>query len=307
METQPYTITRYSLIPSSSFNEQLTFNLEKGGAFSKEQAFEKAIFELEKNIHKDIYIERDDTKTHYMLYFSERLGKDTVVLQFAKEKTVVLNKVTESKIEAQETPDFPNTSIIINLKKQYCFIQENRKLSSSINSIARAFSKCMNKLFDELYLFIIIEIELITSAANFWNIVKENDGYISYAEFQLISPNFLGMDYETTEMLKVYQEANNNEKLTIGFENSKGKLKLFTEWIQELIKYISNGCGIWRLKVKGKRPTITSENNPISIPLPDSSDISDKEAKKVLDDALAKIERIENENKIKSKESDDSN
>lgn len=296
MEQQEYSITRYSIIPSDQISGQLSFGTKSGVAFTKEEAFKSAIHNIKVNTHKDIVLKKEHVEEHYRIYFINELSDGMVLLQFAKEKKITVNQVTEEAIEEVKLPDYPNIKIIINYEKQYFFIQNNRNLATT-KSIIKNFEKCIDKIFEELYLFYVIKIELITSANKFWSLVEEHKGTIKYAEFQLVSPNFLGMNTSTNTMLKQYRDQNNNEILKVGFENEKGKLKLCTEMIEELIEYISNGCGNWKLKVLGNKKTITSETAPLTIPLPKYFDENQEESQRQIQSALIQIEGIENANK----------
>ena len=286
---------RYSILHTSPQEKgQITID-PKGSSITKEDAF--------RNILEEVFVKNnkttsciDEGKVIYKTLFKHKPSHDDYVFQFAKETTKEIFEETDDGFSAKSIDSYPNTVVALNIPSQICFIEPTSSFSNNVTTIANAFSKCISSQLKHSGYPFRVKMEAMTSTHDFWEIAQAHEGEIKELEFHLLSPNFLGANYEAREVLNTIKEETGTEETTIKFKNSDGNLKISGKTVTEAVKWIASGCGRWSITTKGK--TYKSENTPISTSIKDDLRTQKKEdAYDTIKAALAILEDIENENK----------
>ena len=253
-----YFTTRYSLFKE----EQLHFD-DILDPHTKEEIFDLFINRLKSEVRISIPFE-DNT---YVMYYSGQISENRHLLKFAKEIKRTINQATQSDIKETQVSDYPWCLIVVDTKNQIFLIQRNSQISSNINSHKNNIAKAISSILNDHH--VSIQLELMTNKNVFWKSISQNSGDIRFVELKLISPNLLGQSYSTTKLLQDLKKECNNDSMTWRFENSRGNLKvpLESKFFKDLLEYISNGCGSWKIKTKSNRKPITSDDQALEVPL----------------------------------------
>lgn len=282
-----YVTSRYSLFKEN----QLNFN-DVIHPITKEEVFDLFLGRLKKEKRIQIPVENHT----YVMYYSGTISENRHLLKFAKEIKRKLNEATLSDIRETEVPDYPWCLIIVDVKNQIFLISKNSQISSSINTQKNFIAKAISSLLTEYQ--VSLQLELITNKNMFWESISGNSGNIRFVELSLISPNILGQSYSTTQLLNELKKECNNDSLTWRFENSQGKLKIpfNSNFFKDILEYISNGCGSWKIKTKSGAKPITSEDQAIEFPLDNDMFTLTASQKVDIQNIFTRINALENEN-----------
>lgn len=255
-----YYVARYSLIKDN----QLTFE-----DFWSEKTKEEKFIEWLNSFTKEHRKEIDYRKTNYVIYCKQlqELESRYYMMTFAKEKQLIRGKKADTGIETEKLDDYKDCHIFIDVKRQFFLIERNGELGNNIVQQKNVIANVITRIFEKRLLY--FELELLTEKNNFWEYIRENNGKISEIEFQLVTPNFLGIKTvrEMLQKLNIY----NNTRCQFKLQNDEGKLTIGEndEFINDAVKYTSNGGGRWRIKALEHTET-TSEDTPTSYDLSDN-------------------------------------
>lgn len=282
-----YFTTRYSLFKE----DQMHINDFIGKKQTKEEVFDSFIKRLRREVRIQIPLEDNN----FVMYYSGNISETRHLFKFAKETEQTLSQATVSDITETKVPDFPWCMIIVDTKEQIFLISKNSKISTNIVTLKNHIARAISFLLKESR--VSLQLELMTNKHAFWDSVRHNSGEIRYIELTLISPNFLGQSYSTTKLLNELKDECNNDVMTWRLENTSGNLKISDKspFFKDLLEYIANGCGTWKIKAEKKR-TITSTEQAIECPL--DADMFTLTASQIEDIQIAfsRIQAIENSN-----------
>lgn len=241
------------------------------------------------------------------MYYSGTISENRHLLKFAKEIKRTLNEATLSDIKETQVPDYPWCLIIVDIKNQIFLISKNSQISSSITTQKNYIAKAISSLLNTYQ--VTLQLELMTNKNIFWELISQNSGDIRFVELKLISPNLLGQSYSTTNLLKELKQECNNDSLTWKFENSQGKLKIpfNSKFFKDLLEYISNGCGSWKIKTKSNQKPITSEDQAMEFPLDNDMFTLTASQKKDIQIVFARINALEYANHEEGDDNEEGN
>lgn len=144
--------------------------------------------------------------------------------------------------------------------EQILLVEKKTTLFQTADSTAKAFEDLANnELLKESGLR--ASITPCLEDDDFWN-EYHSFQYVERVEFSLSTPNLFGSTQEELQKeLKGIEDQTNASRVTTILENKDGNLKLQNAgWIQNLVKWVKNGGGKW--KMKGKR-TLKSKSTTI--------------------------------------------
>lgn len=282
-----YFTTRYSLYKE----EQMHIN-DMLNPKTKEKVFSDFIDRLKEEKRIEIPVEGH----FYVMYYRGMISPIRYLFKFAKEIKRTVNQANSSDIEETQIPDYPWCLIIVDIKNQIFLISKNSQISSNVTTQKNYIAKAISSLLDAYQ--VSLQLELMTNKNIFWESISQNSGDISFVELKLISPNLLGQSYSTTNLLKELKKECNNDSLTWKFENSKGKLNISfnSKFFKDLLEYISNGCGAWKIRTKSNHKLITSEDQAIEFPLDNDMYTLTASQKEDIQIVFAHINALENAN-----------
>lgn len=114
----------------------------------------------------------------------------------------------------------------------------------------------------------VLEVSNIAEEETFWNFVKEHQGEIVDAEFELIAPNMFGQEDDFDKEMKAMKEEEKIKKVKFGLENEEG-LNLDTKRVRETAKYAARGGGTIKAKTKtGKRFNSNQKGKKVPVAAP---------------------------------------
>lgn len=286
-KTIEYFCCRYSLFKE----EQIHIN-DILSPKTKEESFILFIRELEKRIKLELSCGKDS----FILYFIGQISDMKYLLKFAKKVKRTINQPTGTDIEQMPLEDYPWCSIIVDIDQQRFLISKNNEITTDISTLKNHIAKAISKRLNEVQ--ISLQLELLTDKKSFWESIHYNEGEIQYVELTLISPNYLGQSYSTTKMLKEMKGEINNDSVIMKFTNERGKLKVLpnNHFFTDMLEYIANGCGCWKIKSKSQRKVIKSEQQAIMYPLDKDIYTLTSSQKEDIRSAFAHLDSIEKEN-----------
>lgn len=253
-----YFTSRYSLFKEEQMHINDFYNPQ-----TKEQVFNTFIYKLKNEKH----VELSSGNNKFIMYYMDTISNERYLFKFAKKTERTLNQPRISDIESTLVNDYPWCLIIIDVKKQIFLISRNSQITSNITTLKNYIAKSISNQLKEFQ--ISLQLEMMTDKAVFWESVKQNIGEIQYVELKLISPNFLGQSYSTTKMLQEFKGELNNDSVVLKFTNNRGKLEISpkSHFFKDILEYIANGCGSWKIKSKWQRRLMTSDDQAITYPL----------------------------------------
>lgn len=268
---------------------------------TKEEVFNTFILKLKKEIRLELPV---DQKQFIMYYFGT-ITEKRYLFKFAKKVERTLNHPSFSDIELTKVEDYPWCSIIVDVERQIFFINKNSQITSNVITLKNYIAKAISNQLKEFQ--VSLQLEVMTNTNSFWESVAQNIGEIQYVELTLISPNFLGQSYSTTKMLKEFKGEFNNDSVVLKFINNRGNLKISPQshFLKDILAYIANGCGNWRMKLETQRSPVTSEDQAITYPLDADIFTLTASQKEDIQIAFAHLDALERANHKKGDRDDD--
>lgn len=270
---------------------------------TKEEVFQSFINKLKKEIRIEIPIDKDK----FIIYFNGIISNKRYLFKFAKKTERTLNQPTISDIELTQVEDYPWCLLVVDIEKQIFLISRNSQITSNITTLKNHIAKAISYQLKEYQ--VSLQLELVTNKNSFWESVLQNAGEIKFIELMLISPNFLGQSYSTTQMLKEFRKELNNDSVTMKFVNNRGKINISqnSHFFKDILEYIANGCGSWKIKTESQRKPIVSEDQAITYPLDIDMFTLTEMQKQEIQIAFARLDALENYNHKKDDSNEESN
>ena len=283
----PYIATRYFLSKPDQIHTDDILNPQKPcDVFS----------EWINGIDKSNYLQSNIGDSEYRMYFCEKYGKLRILFKFSKKTLRKINDATDIDIESKLINDYPFSYILIDTKEQLVLIQKNSQLNSEPKTTMNLLAKVINKALEGQR--VIFKLSPITETKTFWSVIDKHKGKLETIEFDLLSPNYLGAEYDTNELLREIKDECNNDSAKITLKSDTGNLALSknSNFITNMIEYITNGGGRWFIKPV-KQARITSEDSICEVGV-EQVDVADPiPGETELDWALRQINDIESTNK----------
>jgi len=249
-------IYRYHLNPIESNSSQL--NLFDGNKISKQELKEKknAFFNqiITDNLSKG-------TASNPMTLVDK--DDDYFLLKIANPKKTTVIKDFKQNIYEHE----PYVYLIINNNKtvQKLAISENLESFYSVDATKNTLAKILNR---ELKTYgLNIEIEKIFDVKDFWEYVREHQNEIKKIEFEFIKPNLADISKTIPNAFRKMQEKTNAHKAKVAIEAPEHgyleKINKSNKEISGMVEYSSEGGGNIKMKVKGLRKQLNTEEKPV--------------------------------------------
>ena len=105
-----------------------------------------------------------------------------------------------------------------------------------------------------------LSVNPMVEKSSFWQIVRENKGAITRAEFRYVTPNVLGLRNLLDTRLRDYRTNQNAQEVSVVLSEPKGDLNLETKEVEDSIDYISEGGGSAKLS-SGKKVLFDSRHS----------------------------------------------
>lgn len=253
-----YFICRYSL-----FKEKQMHINDFIDPKTKEEVFDSFIQRLKNDIKMEFPLEDKE----FIMYYIETISGKQHLFKFAKKIERTLNQPRFSDIEPTQVEDYPWCSLIVDVERQVFLISKNSQITSNITTLKNYIAKTISYAMKEHQ--VSLQLELMTNKNSFWETIAQNAGEIQFIELSLVSPNFLGQSYSTTKMLQEFRGELNNDSVVLRFINERGKLNVSSKshFLRDILEYIANGCGSWKVKIESQRKAMTSEEQAVVYPL----------------------------------------
>ncbi|CDF80591.1 conserved hypothetical protein [Formosa agariphila KMM 3901] len=184
------------------------------------------------------------------------------IFKIANKKTTKITQNFKNQIIANE----PFSYVIFDndpTVQKIAISDNNEAFSSPIvvkNNLGKIFRKGLEKYG------LNIEIEQLFDKKGFWEYVNEHKKEITYINFQFIKPNLANISRSLPEAFKDFANKTNSHDSHITIKApEKGTLENISQKNQDiagLVDYTSNGAGSIKLKVKGVRTQLKTEDNP---------------------------------------------
>lgn len=243
------------------------------------------------NVRKPLYF----TIGGQRLVFLTKMEKGQYILgTLAKAAHISVQKSPEEDFVTESVESWPHVPVIINTGSnpqtgQSIIIGWKKSVFKNPLFQLRALVKELTaaSLADKGYE---MAINTITDKDDFWRHVKDNKGFISSLRFSFEAPNLFGTKDSLNDELRDAQDAFGITRAQVNLENSAGELDIpkDSQFIDESLKYISDGGGSYTLKLKNKR-TISSKEATKTNGVEDVEfelSVSDREAFEKLCDKL---------------------
>lgn len=233
-------ISQASLFPSEKTKEELTIDI-----------FESIITNT-----KTVWNKGDK---RYLLYGIQKTN-DLYIIKFAKESTEKIFEEGDKDIEVKKIKEAKYVMVIVDTTLQIILIERNQSVFTEVTTVKELLADFLRqnmKSFDY-----VVNIYPLVSSKKFWSYV-ENADKIFELSLVLNAPNMLFGNKDTRDVLKSIKESTNSEIVEIGFKNKEGTLKLIKDSIGDMIDYVREVGGKYKLKYEkdGVKETQTSEND----------------------------------------------
>ena len=142
------------------------------------------------------------------------------------------------------------------------------------NILTRAIKKRMGYFGLDFY------IRPIFEKRKFWDIINKHQGEINYVRFELVAPNLSNISEALNFNLRDIHESTNSKQTNIELSsNTNLRISSEDEFVGGMVKYASQGGGTVKMKVKGMRGLISTDETVRSIEI-DSIELESEEAVK---------------------------
>lgn len=255
-KTINFHIFRYHLNPIESNSNQL--ELFDGNKISKKELKDK-----KNQFFETIIVEKLKSGTPSNPMELHDKTEDYFLLKIAnKKKTTIVKNFKESKHEHE-----PYVYVIINNDKsvQKIAIGENPESFYSVDAARNALLKVLNRELKNYGLN--IEIEKLFDVKDFWSYVQDHQNEIKKIEFEFIKPNLANISKVIPDAFKKLQEKTNAHKAKVAIEAPEHgyleKINKSNKEISGMVEYSSEGGGNIKLKIKGLRKQLNTEEKPV--------------------------------------------
>lgn len=189
-----------------------------------------------------------------------------IYASLAKYSHVNVEHSPEENFQIEAVESWPNVPIIINTS-------DDPEIGQSIaieldKAIFRSPIVQLKKLVEELAHRSIrikgyeIALHPITEIQDFWDVIKNYKGNIHALTFEFSAPNLFKTNDSLNDELRNAEDTFGMTNASIKLENSEGALNVpeDNKFVEQGLKYITDGGGEYRIQVKNKRTITSSES-----------------------------------------------
>ncbi|WP_417266083.1 hypothetical protein [Brumimicrobium sp.] len=251
-------IYRYHLLPISQDSVQTSL-------FPKQTFTQKEIIERKNEFFKISLVNISENKkirTPMIIHWQD---EDYFVLKVANKKVTTIYK----DFKPSDHPTEPFVYVLINNdpKVQKIGISENIQAFSNPMVVKNVLSKVFNKELEDLGLS--ITIKNLFDKQDFWKIIENNSNKITYIDFQFVRPNLAKISKSLNEVFRNFSKDLNSHESHLSVKSpTNGVLENLdkdNDTLKGLTEYSSNGGGNVKIKVKGIRKLINTNEKPVTV------------------------------------------
>jgi|SRR5690554_502566 len=251
-------IYRYHLLPISQDTVQTSL-------FPKQTFTQKEIIERKNEFFKISLVNISENKkirTPMIIHWQD---EDYFVLKVANKKVTTIYK----DFKPSDHPTEPFVYVLINNdpKVQKIGISENIQAFSNPMVVKNVLSKVFNKELEDLGLS--ITIKNLFDKQDFWKIIENNSNKITYIDFQFVRPNLAKISKSLNEVFRNFSKDLNSHESHLSVKSpTNGVLENLdkdNDTLKGLTEYSSNGGGNVKIKVKGIRKLINTNEKPVTV------------------------------------------
>lgn len=251
-------IYRYHLLPISQDSVQTSL-------FPKQTFTQKDIIERKNEFFKISLVNISENKkirTPMIIHWQD---EDYFVLKVANKKVTTIYK----DFKPSDHPTEPFVYVLINNdpKVQKIGISENIQAFSNPMVVKNVLSKVFNKELEDLGLS--ITINNLFDKQDFWKIIENNTNKITYIDFQFVRPNLAKISKSLNEVFRNFSKDLNSHESHLSVKSpTNGVLENLdkdNDTLKGLTEYSSNGGGNVKIKVKGIRKLINTNEKPVTV------------------------------------------
>ena len=251
-------IFRYHLLPISQDSVQTSL-------FPKQTFTQKEIIERKNEFFKISLVNISENKkirTPMIIHWQD---EDYFVLKVANKKVTTIYK----DFKPSDHPTEPFVYVLINNdpKVQKIGISENIQAFSNPMVVKNVLSKVFNRELEDLGLS--ITINNLFDKQDFWKIIENNTNKITYIDFQFVRPNLAKISKSLNEVFRNFSKDLNSHESHLSVKSpTNGVLENLdkdNDTLKGLTEYSSNGGGNVKIKVKGVRKLINTNEKPVTV------------------------------------------
>lgn len=181
-----------------------------------------------------------------------RIGDDDFVFRIGVDRPI---KRTTKDFTEEKLDSWPSIHIIFqnDPSVQKLFIEVNKKVFQKTSMVAtKIVENSINRLLKNYNL--VLHIEPIFEKDDFWKIVREYEGKITWVKFNLVTPNMSNISGALSEDLKELAKSTNTTISNMKLNSNIGSALDLDEGnniLSGLVEYASQGAGNISIKVKG--------------------------------------------------------
>lgn len=214
------------------------------------------------NVRKPLYFKAGKQR----LVFLTKVEVGPYILgTLAKAAHVNVQKSPEEGFVTESIESWPHVPVIINTDPnpktgQSIIIGWNRAVFENplfqLRILARELTR--TSILDKGYE---MAINTITDRGDFWRHIKDYRGHINSLTFSFEAPNLFGTKDALNDELRDAQDSFGITRAQVSLENSAGELNVpeDNQFVNESLKYISDGGGSYKIKLKNKRSISSRE------------------------------------------------
>ncbi|WP_392469337.1 hypothetical protein ACF3OC_12775 [Sphingobacterium cellulitidis] len=255
-KTINFCLFRYHLNPIESNSAQL--ELFDGVKLSPKLIKEKKNEFFEKVILEKLSL---GTASNPMELFDQS-GNYFLIKIANPKKTKIVKNFKESVFEHE-----PYVYVIINNDKniQKIAISQNSEAFYAVDAAKNVLFKVLNRELKKYGLN--VEIEKLFDVRDFWTYVDDHRHEIKKIEFEFIKPNLASISKVIPEAFRKLQEKTNAHKAKVAIEAPDHgvleEINRSNKEISGMVEYSSEGGGNIKMKIKGLKRIINTEEKPV--------------------------------------------
>jgi len=171
----------------------------------------------------------------------------------------------EKGFQAEQVDHWPNCWMVIDTNERR---GKGQKIAIELKSdvFPHPFEQ-LKQFADELnaHLFVCgyaMAVNPVTEERDFWDLIDENQNRIERLTLTYNVPNLFKLNNSLEKDLKQLQKEYSSTEVTIDIKNPDGKLTIpHNPLTEQSADYIARGGGQYKMKIKGKKNTISSKKN----------------------------------------------
>lgn len=247
-----FKLYRYQLLPIDRHSDDLFGGLTPAQLIErKNEIFEKAVPFLARHKHR-----RGE-----LVVGVSGPEKDAFVLRIAPRRDLTRETV---EFQLEQIENWPHvTAVILNRPdEQMLAIQEKTIAFSSTDTVVRLIQAATRAPLEKAGLR--LHVESLFSQADFWGLLKQHRGKVTWIEFHLVTPNMANISNTLADDFKVLAKSTNASQSTVKLCSdpaSSLQIKPEDPEVKGLVDYASEGGGDITLKVRGLKKRIHTSSS----------------------------------------------